>query len=386
MKGAINFLTVILAIALASCETAPTPILSAGDMVVEEGTANNTVSFQVSLNDPAPKEVTFDYSTVELTALENEDFIPTSGTATIPKGESTTKIDITLVGDEENEGDENFWISYSNGTNVNIPEPFNTIIIENDDFNYNPSDSGYSTPNSYPGFNLVWSDEFSGTSLNTDDWNYETGASGWGNEESQFYRSGNNNTKVENGYLVITAKEESFGGAPFTSSRLTTQGNQSFKYGRIDIRARLPYGQGLWPALWMLGDNFSSAGWPTCGELDIMELIGGDGVNDRTVHGTAHWAGNGGAQASHTASRSLADGKFADQFHVFSIIWDQNSIKWYIDDIQYHSLNIGSLNAFHQPFFFIFNIAVEGDWPGPIGPNTQFPQFMVVDYVRVFQS
>lgn len=386
MKGAIKSLPVLLAIALASCESAPTPTLSAADMVVEEGTANNTVSFQVSLNDPAPKEVTFDYSTVELTALANEDFIPTSGTATIPKGESATNIDITLVGDEENEGDENFWISYSNGTNVNIPEPFNTITIENDDFNYDPSDSGYTTPNSYPGFNLVWSDEFSGTSLNTDDWNYETGASGWGNEESQFYRSGNNNAKVENGYLVITAKEESFGGAPFTSARLTTEGNQSFQYGRIDIRARLPYGQGLWPALWMLGDNFSTAGWPTCGELDIMELIGGDGYNDRTVHGTAHWAGNGGAQASHTGSRSLPSGKFADQFHVFSVIWDQSSIKWYIDDVQYHSLSIGSLTAFHQPFFFIFNIAVEGDWPGPVGPNTQFPQFMVVDYVRVFQS
>ena len=386
MKGAMKSLPVFLAIALASCESAPTPTLSAADMVVEEGTANNTVSFQVSLNDPAPKEVTFDYSTVELTALANEDFIPTSGTATIAKGESTTNIDITLVGDEENEGDENFWISYSNGTNVNIPEPFNTITIENDDFNYDPSDSGYTTPNTYPGFNLVWSDEFSGTSLNTDDWNYETGASGWGNEESQFYRSGNNNAKVENGYLIITAKEESFGGAPFTSARLTTEGNQSFQYGRIDIRARLPYGQGLWPALWMLGDNFRTAGWPSCGELDIMELIGGDGYNDRTVHGTAHWAGNGGAQASHTGARSLPTGKFADQFHVFSVIWDQNSIKWYIDDVQYHSLSIGSLTAFHQPFFFIFNIAVEGDWPGPVGPNTQFPQFMVVDYVRVFQS
>lgn len=386
MKGAIKSLPVFLAIALASCESAPTPTLSAADMVVEEGTANNTVSFQVSLNDPAPKEVTFDYSTVELTAVENEDFIPASGSATIAKGESTTHIDITLVGDEENEGDENFWISYSNGTNVNIPEPFNTITIENDDFNYDPSDSGYTTPNSYPGFNLVWSDEFSGTSLNTNDWNYETGASGWGNEESQFYRSGNNNTKVENGYLIITAKEESFGGAPFTSARLTTEGNQSFQYGRIDIRARLPYGQGLWPALWMLGDNFRTAGWPSCGELDIMELVGGDGYNDRTVHGTAHWAGNGGAQASHTGARSLPTGKFADQFHVFSVIWAQNSIKWFIDDIQYHSLDIGSLNAFHQPFFFIFNIAVEGDWPGPIGPNTQFPQFMVVDYVRVFQS
>lgn len=386
MKGALKSLPLLAALCLWSCENAPTPILSAADMVVEEGAQNSTVSFDISLNDPAPKEVTFDYTTVELTALENEDFIPTSGTATIAKGESTTKIDITLIGDQENEGDENFWISYSNGANVSIPEPFNTITIENDDFNYDPSDSGYTTPNSYPGFNLVWSDEFEGTALNTDDWNYETGASGWGNDESQFYRSGDNNAKVENGYLVITAKEESFGSAPYTSARLTTEGKQSFQYGRIDIRARLPYGQGLWPALWMLGDNFRTVGWPSCGELDIMELIGGDDYNDRTVHGTAHWADANGAQASHSGARSLPNGKFADQFHVFSVIWDQNSIKWFLDDIQFHSLNTSSLSAFQQPYFFIFNIAVEGDWPGPVGPNTQFPQFMVVDYVRVFQS
>lgn len=369
-----------------SCESAPVPTLSASDVIVSEGGENSTLTFQVSLNDPAPKEVTFDYTTVELTALEGEDFLPAQGTATIAKGESSANIDITLVGDEENEADENFWISYSNGANVNIPEPFNTITIENDDFNYNPSDSGYSTPNSYPGFNLVWSDEFDGTALNTDDWNYETGASGWGNQESQYYRSGDANAKVENGYLVITAKEETFGGAPFTSARLTTENKQSFQYGRIDIRARVPYGQGLWPALWMLGDNFRTAGWPSCGELDIMELIGGDGYNDRTVHGTAHWAANNGAQASHTGTKSLPDGKFADQFHVFTVLWDANSIKWYVDDVLYHTLSTTNLSAFQQPYFFIFNIAVEGDWPGPVGPNTQFPQFMVVDYVRVFQS
>lgn len=370
---------------LSSCEVEEAPVLSGQDAVVTEGNVDHTYAYEVSLNKPAPKDVLFNYKTIDLEAAAGEDFVQTEGQATIAKGESSTTINIPILADEDWESDENFWISYSEGENVGIPDPFNVITIENDDTDYNPSDSGYSTPISYPGFTLVWNDEFDGTSLNTSDWNYETGASGWGNQESQYYRPGTNNANVANGYLTITAKDESYGGAPYTSARLTTEGKQSFKYGRIDIRARLPFGQGLWPALWMLGDNFSTAGWPACGEIDIMELIGGDGLNDRTVHGTAHW--DAGGQASHTGLTSLPDGeKFADEFHVFTITWDQNYIRWFVDDVQYHNLNIQSLSAFHQPHFFIFNIAVEGDWPGPVGPNTTFPQMMTVDYVRVFQQ
>ena len=263
-----------LAIAFTSCETVEPPVLSGSDVVVVEGNSANTYEYQVSLNEPAAKEVTFNYSTVEVSALAGEDFEQVSGIATIPKGESRATISIPVLGDVDFEQDETLWISYSNGVNVSIPNPFNVITLENDDSYSGQSDSGYTTPLSYPGVDLVWNDEFDGTSLNTNDWNYETGASGWGNQESQYYRSGTNNATVENGVLIIAAKDESFGGAPFTSARITTQGKQSFKYGRIDIRARLPYGQGLWPALWMLGDNIGTVGWPSCGEIDIMELIG----------------------------------------------------------------------------------------------------------------
>jgi beta-glucanase (GH16 family) len=366
-----------------SCETAEVPRLMGSDVVIAEGNTTYTYEYEIALDQPAPKTLTFDYTTTELTALEGEDFTASSGTVTIEKGESTALIPIQILGDEEAEQSENFWIAYQNGENVNIPNPFNAITLENDDNSYNQSDSGYTTPLSYPGFTLVWADEFDGAQLNTSDWNYETGASGWGNQESQYYRSGTSNCEVKDGYLIITAKQENYSGAPFTSARITTQNKQSFKYGRIDIRARLPFGQGLWPALWMLGDNITTVGWPSCGELDIMELIGGDGLNDRTVHGTAHW--NAGGQASHSGSKSLPDGKFADQFHVFSLVWDQGSIKWYVDDVLYHNLNTTSLSAFHEKHFFIFNIAVEGDWPGPINSSTIFPQFMAVDYVRVFQ-
>ena len=244
------------------------------------------------------------------------------------------------------------------------------------------NDTGYSTPLNYPNYTLTWNDEFNGSSLSSD-WTQEIGNGnwGWGNNELQYYRA--QNTSLENGYLIITAKQENFGGKNFTSSRIKTQGNIFHTYGRIDIRAKLPFGQGLWPALWMLGENFSSTGWPSCGEIDIMEMIGGNGWNDRTVHGTVHWEDNG--HALYGGHNTLTSGRFADEFHVFSIIWTPSSIKWLRDDIQYHVIDINNLSAFHNDFFFIFNVAVGGNWPGSPDASTIFPQTMIVDYVRVFQ-
>ena len=249
-----------------------------------------------------------------------------------------------------------------------------------------PPSSGYTTPMSYPGYSLVWNDEFNGSALSTADWNYEigTGNGGWGNNELQYYRE--ENTSVNNGILTIQAKKEFFNGNSYTSSRITTQNKQSFQYGRIDIRASLPFGQGLWPALWMLGDNITSVGWPSCGEIDIMELVGGDNT-DNEVHGTAHWEFNG-ARAQSGGSNRLPNGTFAHEFHVFSIIWDNQKIEWYRDDIKYKTLDItpADLSEFQNKFFLIFNVAVGGDWPGSPNASTQFLQYMFVDYVRVFQK
>ena len=241
---------------------------------------------------------------------------------------------------------------------------------------------GYTTPLNYPNYTLTWQDEFNGTILSSD-WTHEigNGSWGWGNNELQYYRQ--QNTSLENGYLTIRAKQEYYGGFNYTSSRIITKGNVFNTYGRIDIRAKLPYGQGLWPALWMLGENISSVSWPTCGEVDIMEMIGGTGYNDRTIHGTVHWEDNG--HASYGGPNSLSSGRFADEFHVFSIVWTSSSIVWLRDDIQYKSIDITNLSAFHNDFFFIFNVAVGGNWPGSPDPSTIFPQTMIVDYVRVFQ-
>lgn len=253
------------------------------------------------------------------------------------------------------------------------------------------SGEGYTTPESYEGMTLVWQDEFGGDALNMDNWSFEkgTGEWGWGNNELQYYRE--ENTTVRDGYLVITAKEEEFEGSQYTSSRIITKGKQSFQYGRIDMRAKLPHGQGIWPALWMLGDNFDTEGWPKSGEIDMMEMVGG-GVKDGQVHGTLHWDNNGShatyGSGDANGPYTLASGKFADEFHVFTIIWDENAIKWFVDDEQFFEVDIRpeDLSEFHQKFFLIFNVAVGGQWPGSPDASTTFPQQMVVDYVRVFQE
>lgn len=240
--------------------------------------------------------------------------------------------------------------------------------------------TGYVSPDSYANMTKVWEDNFNGTSLNTSDWSYEIGAGGWGNNELQFYKQ--ENTTVKDGYLIISAKKE---GEQYTSSRLITKGKREFKHGRIDIRAALPRGQGIWPALWMLGGNFSTVGWPACGEIDIMEMIGGSN-REKTVHGTIHWDNNG-TRAQFGGSKTIANGFLGDEFHVYSIRWDDEAIIWYLDNVQYHVADItpAALSEFQQPFFFIFNIAVGGNWPGNPNASTSFPQHMIVDYVRVFQ-
>jgi beta-glucanase (GH16 family) len=243
--------------------------------------------------------------------------------------------------------------------------------------------TGYESPISYPNYSLVWQDEFNGTSLSSD-WVFDIGGNGWGNNELQYYN--NQNINLAGGILEITAKEEAFNASNYTSTRIKTQGKKSWKYGRIDVRAALPEGKGIWPALWMLGDNISTVGWPSCGEIDIMELIGGAGFNDRTVYGTIHW-NELGTHAQYGGDKTLASGKFSDEFHVFSIIWNQTSITWLVDNAVFHTVDITDpeKSELHENFFLIFNVAVGGNFPGNPDASSVFPQSMYVDYVRVFQ-
>ena len=256
-----------------------------------------------------------------------------------------------------------------------------------------PSFSGYESPSTYDGYSLTWSDEFSGTEINDDNWGYDIGGSGWGNNELQYHT--NRNAYLKEGLLVIRAQQEAYRGKNYTSSRLKTQGKQNFKYGRIDVRARLPEGAGIWPALWMLGKNITDVGWPKSGEIDIMEMVGGNSLQDkhpngdRTAHGTMHWNNNGlnGSYSPvNTGKSEILSTSLSEEFHVFSIQWDVNGIGWYIDDAQYSYKTINSTQPFREEFFFIMNIAVGGDWPGSPNSSTVFPQRMVIDYVRVFQK
>jgi beta-glucanase (GH16 family) len=224
---------------------------------------------------------------------------------------------------------------------------------------------------------LVWSDEF--TNSISSDWVFETGGGGWGNNELEYYLP--QNASVQNGQLVITAKEQSYGGENYTSVRMKTQGKQSWKYGKIEASIAMPSFQGVWPAFWMLGDNISSVGWPACGEIDIMEHVNTGGQ----INGSCHWSSNG-SEADYTAASSTS----VTGFHVYSIEWTPTYINWYIDGNQYNQINIannaGNTGAFQNNFFILLNMAIGGNWPGFSIDNTAFPANMYVDYVRVYQD
>ena len=235
---------------------------------------------------------------------------------------------------------------------------------------------------------LTWSDEFNGaagSAPNGANWNFETGAGGWGNNELQTYTNSRNNSALDgNGNLVITARQE---GSGYTSARLTTKGKVQPQYGRLEARIKIPRGQGIWPAFWMLGGQFPGTPWPNSGEIDIMENIGRE---PNRVHGTLHGPGYSGGNPITGSYAHPQNWSFADDFHTFAIDWSPNSITWLVDGNAYQTFtpaNTGSNPwVFNQPFFFILNVAVGGNWPGYPDGSTQFPQQMVVDYVRVYDS
>jgi beta-glucanase (GH16 family) len=246
------------------------------------------------------------------------------------------------------------------------------------------------------GWTLVWSDEFQqadGSVPDPSKWVYDLGGNGWGNNELQTYTSRTNNARIEDGRLVIEARQETYTGTDgiqrnYTSARLKTLGKVSWAYGRIEARIKVPRGQGLWPAFWMLGTNFPSAGWPACGEIDIMENIGAE---PSIVHGTIHGPGYSGGGSIGNAYTLSGGAAFADDFHLFAVEWETNRIRWYADNHLYFtatpsSLPGGSQWVFTQPQFVILNVAVGGTWPGNPDGTTTFPQRMTVDYVRVYAA
>lgn len=253
------------------------------------------------------------------------------------------------------------------------------------------SGGGTSTDQTTPaisGYRVAWSDEFNGTSLNSSAWTAEIGAGGWGNAELQYYTNRPQNLSVGNGNLTITALKESYGGSAWTSARIKTQGKKEFTYGKIQARMKMPNGTGLWPAFWMLGVNIAQVSWPACGEIDIMEHVNSESATVCTIH----WDYNGHASWGQATNNNYWNSFNVDvtQWHVYSIDWDASTIKWYVDGVQCMEADIsGGANGteeFHRPFFFLFNFAVGGQWPGYPDGSTPASSSMTVDYVRVYQK
>jgi beta-glucanase (GH16 family) len=245
-------------------------------------------------------------------------------------------------------------------------------------------------------YTLVWSDEFNGKDGSSPDrskWTYDIGGSGWGNHELEYYTNRAENTRIEDGKLVITARRETYvapDGAKFsyTSARLKTQGLFSQAYGRFEARIKLPAGQGIWPAFWMLGDNIGSVGWPKCGEIDVMENVGKElGIN----HGSLHGPSSTNATSDRTATITLPPGqRLSDDFHVYAVEWEPGAVRFYLDANLYATFSsvqwpAGGTWVFDHRFFLILNVAVGGDWPGSPDATSAFPQTMQVDYVRVYK-
>lgn len=228
-------------------------------------------------------------------------------------------------------------------------------------------------------YKLAWSDEFDGTELSAATWNYDIGGEGWGNNEQQYYTD--KNATVEDGHLVITAKKEQTGSNPYTSSRITSKGKKEFRFGKLEARLKIPTGLGVWPAFWMLGSNIDAVYWPDCGEIDIMEHINTDSI----FYGTLHWTGTNGLKSS--GNSTIAQ---QNEFHVYAIEWDADAIRWYLDNKKYHEVSIKNsvdkTEEFQQPFYFLLNVAIGGDWPGQTIDENRLPARMEVDYVRVYQK
>ena len=242
---------------------------------------------------------------------------------------------------------------------------------------------------------LVWSDEFNGPANSAPDptkWTFNTGAGGWGNNELEYYTSRRKNVFIDGqGNLVIKILNKKYTGpddvsANYTSARMLTQGIFTQLYGRIEARIKLPFGQGIWPAFWMLGDNINTVNWPVCGEVDIMENIGSE---PSTNHGSMHGPGYSGG-SSLTGAYSLPGGApLSDDFHIFTLDWSPAAVTFSVDGNAYETQTPGNVPpgdkwVFDHPFFLLLNVAVGGDYPGSPDSSSVFPQTMLVDYVRVY--
>ena len=267
-----------------------------------------------------------------------------------------------------------------NPSNVNIDDPALTVI-----------DNSPVVPGGE--MSLVWSDEFNGARLDPATWFFETGDGsqygipGWGNGELQWYLP--DNAVIDNGKLVITARRQPQNGFEFTSARINTRDRFAFRHGRIEARIRLPAGEGLWPAFWLMPQEEAYGGWAASGEIDIMEAVNPGGTGGNAVYGTLHYGGASPGNRS-SGDHYVVASDTTENFHVYALEWDEREMRWYVDDTLYATQNNWFTTAadfpapFDRAFHIIFNVAIGGGFPGPPDSTTRFPTAMTVDYVRVY--
>ena len=301
---------------------------------------------------------------------------------------TSSAADISSSGDAVSSSSENASSSSETG---NIASSSSEAANSSSDVTSSTSDvASCSSGNLSSNSQYLWHDEFDGNAVDTEKWTFEigTGASGWGNNEWEYYTDRKENAYVQDGILHIRATKEDYEGSKYTSARMITKGKFSFTYGTVEARIALPVGKGIWPAFWLLGQNIDAVSWPACGEIDIIETVNSENI----VYGTNHWA-NGSEYATYgNNTENYRNQKFeldVTQFHNYKFTWDEKYIRMFVDDFMYHEIlienNTGDTEEFHKPFFFILNVAVAGNWPGFEVDDAQFPNEMLVDYIRVTQ-
>lgn len=240
----------------------------------------------------------------------------------------------------------------------------------------------------YSGYTLVWHDEFVGEEIDPSNWVFETGDGtdyglprGWGNNELQLYKADKEHARISNGNLMVVAYQN--GDGSYSSAKLTTNGLVSVRYGRVEAKIKLPQGQGIWPAFWMLGDNRPEIDWPGCGEIDILELLGHD---PNTIYHTVHYTDRENRHGSHQGANTAAS-SYSDDYHIYTLDWTPERMIFKIDGVVTHETPIeDDMKEFQRSMYLILNLAVGGNWPGNPDETTIFPQTMLVDYVRVYEQ
>ncbi len=365
------------------------PKVSIGDVLLKETNVEQTITVEVSLDQASDKDVMVSYTTKDQSAMRGLDYQYQAESLVFAAGQILQEITLRLVGDDQEEGRETFVVELSDPINAELNKSLGIITIVNDDNETTLAADGYVVPETYEGYELRWSDEFNGETIDEEKWSFELGDGcpdlcGFGNSELQNYTNEEKNISQKNGKLIIGIHEEAINGRNYTSARIKTQDKYEFNFGRIDIRAKLPEGQGIWPAVWLLGANIDEVNWPACGEIDIVEVLGQEPA---VAHGTIHYGTVFPDNKMATSSYVLDKSTFANEFHVFSILWEFDAIRWYVDDILFHEVTRSTTQSYNYPFnnkfFLLVNAAVGGNWPGSPDATTQFPQTMELDFIRV---